>query len=101
MDRLDDLIDNGKINWFSIKYPLLVKIDTEGCDLDVIKGFGKYIEDVDYLIVEIGNYENNGFDAIDLYSYLKQYGFNNSRILYSVVYEGTAKPYYMDVLFWR
>jgi len=51
-----------KIDWDRFKYVELVKIDTQGKDLDIIKSAGKFLDKIVYLNCEINtfdHYENN------------------------------------------
>lgn len=45
--RLGDLIKSGEI-----PQPDLVKIDVQGSELEILKGVGKFIKDVDFLVLE-------------------------------------------------
>ncbi len=47
MFRLDKLIDEGKI-----PIPSFVKIDTQGYEFEILQGLGKYIDKVDYFLIE-------------------------------------------------
>jgi hypothetical protein len=81
---------------------VLVKIDTEGSEKRVIDGFGKYLKDVAYLLVEVENQEARGknYDLISLCTTLAGKGFDRSKIVYSC-YDGPEAPAYSDILFWR
>ncbi len=51
-----------KIDWSRFEYIELVKIDTQGKDLDIIKSSGKFLKKIVYLNCEINtfdHYENN------------------------------------------
>jgi len=51
-----------KIDWDRFEYIELVKVDTQGKDLDIIKSAGKYLDKIIYLNCEINtfnHYENN------------------------------------------
>jgi hypothetical protein len=51
-----------KIDWDRFEYIELVKVDTQGKDLDIIKSAGKYLDKIVYLNCEINtfnHYENN------------------------------------------
>ena len=48
--RLDHVLDRSELIG-----PLLCKIDVQGYELNVLKGFGDLIDAVDYLIVELSN----------------------------------------------
>jgi hypothetical protein len=69
-----------KIDWNRFEYIELVKIDTQGKDLDIIKSAGNYLDKIVYLNCEINTFNhyednpkpddydkyllNNGFDAV-------------------------------------
>jgi len=55
-----------------------LKIDTEGYELNVIKGFGNYISSVKVIQFEYGGtYKDNDTKMSDIIDYLKEYGFIN------------------------
>lgn len=57
---LSDILE--KIDWDRFQYIELVKIDTQGKDLDIIKSAGSYLDKIVYLNCEINtfnHYENN------------------------------------------
>ena len=98
--RMESLVKSGEIAWEGA--PVLVKIDTEGSEKKVIEGFGKYLSDVAYLLVEVENQEARGqnYDLISLCMTLAEKGFDRSKIVYSC-YDGPEAPAYSDILFWR
>ncbi len=100
--RMDSLVAQGELDWGSLPRPILAKVDTEGGELAVLKGFGPYIKDVDYLIMEAGNWEERGrhYVFLEMCRFLEAQGFRNSKILFAC-FEGTSSPSYCDLLFWR
>ncbi len=57
---LSDIL--SKIDWERFEYIELVKIDTQGKDLDIIKSAGSYLDKIVYLNCEVNtfnHYENN------------------------------------------
>jgi len=102
MARFDTLIKDGPIQLKDFPRPILVKVDTEGSEFDAIRGFGEYLNQVDYLLVEVENHEVRGshYSLAELCSYLSVYGFNQSKVLYAC-YDGPTSPAYLDTLFWR
>jgi len=55
-----------------------LKIDTEGYELNVIKGFDNYISSVKMIQFEYGGtYKDNDTKMNDIVDYLKEYGFIN------------------------
>lgn len=101
-NRMDTLIDTGRIPWGSYKRPIMVKIDTEGSEKRVIDGFGKYLLDVTYLLVEVENIEQRGknYDLLSLSTLLATHGFDQCKIVYAC-YDGPVAPAYSDILFWK
>jgi len=69
--RAEDYINEKNIT--SIDF---VKIDVEGFELNVFKGFGDKLNIVKYIQFEYGSgVADNGYKMIDMINYLKQYGF--------------------------
>lgn len=55
-----------------------LKIDTEGYELQVLKGFGKALSNVKIIQFEYGGtYADAGYKLIDVIDYLQPYGFVN------------------------
>lgn len=102
MARFDTLVSNGVVRWSDLPRPILVKIDTEGSELDALRGFGEKLREVDYLVIEVENREFRGgnYSMIDLCAYLEKFGFTRSKVLYAC-YDGPVSPAYLDTLFWR
>lgn len=66
-----------KIDWNRFEYIEMVKIDTQGKDLDIIKSLGNYLDKIVYLNCEINTfnfYENNP-KPIEFNDYLFENGF--------------------------
>lgn len=100
--RLDSMIDGGELSWDRVKGPLFLKVDVEGGELKVLRGMGRYLRDVSYLLVELDNGDGRGneYDAMDLYGIAREAGFGHSRIVYAC-YDGPDAPTYCDVFFWK
>lgn len=100
--RMDSLIESGVVPWTALPRPLFVKIDTEGSEKRVLEGFGKYLDDVSFLLVEVENVEQRGqnYDWLSLCPLISARGFNRCKIVYSC-YDGPDAPAYSDVLFWK
>ena len=101
-NRLDTLVRTGELPWDTLKRPIMVKIDTEGSEKRVIDGFGKYLTDVTYLLVEVENIEQRGqnYNLLQFSTTLATHGFDQCKIVYAC-YDGPDAPAYTDVLFWR
>ena len=102
MARLDTLVAHGVVPWAKLKKPILLKIDTEGNELKVLKGFGDYLRFVDYVLTEVENDNSRGrhYDLIEMCDRMKEAGFNRSRMTYAC-FEGDSAAPYFDLLFWR
>ncbi len=86
-----DIIDFSKI-----QKPVLVKIDTEGHELKVLEGFGKYFDKIGSILIEVSN-DNNIFKVSKL---LNDVGFKNSKIIYAAK-SANGIPFYFDIYFWK
>lgn len=61
-----------------------IKIDTEGYELDVLRGFEDYLYNVNIIQFEYGGtYLDNNIKLIDVINHLKKYNFNNCSYLTS------------------
>ena len=100
--RFDTLVARGIVPWKELKHPILLKLDTEGHELKVLKGFGDYLRDVDYVLTEVENEDHRGrhYDLMELCRRMEESGFNRSRLIYAL-FHGCAFPSYFDLLFWR
>jgi len=86
----------------SLERPVLVKIDTEGQELKVLKGFGDRLREIDYIVLEVGNRglrlsQNN---VTDIVRYLIDAGFSGMKTLHCC-FDGPVSPAYVEYLFWR
>ena len=70
--RFDTIFDNKYL-----KGPILVKIDVQGFELEVLKGFGKIITEIDFIILEKSYFDiyNNQSKAINIDNFLKKKNF--------------------------
>jgi len=98
MRRFDSL----DIDLTSLGKPVLLKVDVEGHELRVLKGFGQQLDHVTHVILEVQNNQNRDrdYDALELYSYLATRGFGHSLCL-NAWFDGSNPPAYSDVLFSR
>ena len=61
----------------NIKKIGLLKIDTEGFELNVLKGFDDKLKNIKYIQFEYGGtYKDNNIKLIDVVNYLKNFGFD-------------------------
>jgi FkbM family methyltransferase len=70
--RIDELIDGGEI-----PVPEIIKMDVQGYELEVLKGAGKYLNEVNYIIAEVSfkEYYHGQPLFMDIANYLLQYHF--------------------------
>lgn len=93
--RFDDLD-------IKIKRPCLLKIDTEGADFRVLKGFGKRLNEVDLIQIEwlFEKYYEGTDKLSEVISYLEGYGFN-SFIQKAVQISDDKRLLYCDLIFMK
>lgn len=70
--RVDSIIEAQKIKCVDV-----VKIDTEGCSLETLKSFGKYLKEIKILHIETETeeYFKDQFLEEDVFKFLKENGF--------------------------
>uniref|UniRef100_A0A6C0AZX4 Methyltransferase FkbM domain-containing protein n=1 Tax=viral metagenome TaxID=1070528 RepID=A0A6C0AZX4_9ZZZZ len=79
LQRADEYILKNNIDVIDF-----IKIDTEGYELNVLKGFGKYLNKVNIIQFEYGGtFLDNNTKLIDIINLLKQYGFSTFYYLYN------------------
>ena len=101
-NRMQTLIEDEDVEWSGLPGPIFVKIDTEGSEKKVLDGFGPYLKDVAYLLIEVENREQRGenYTLMSLVELLAPFGFNRIKIVYAC-YDGPVAPAYCDILFWK
>ena len=102
VQRFDALVTTGTVPWTELRKPILLKLDTEGNELQVLRGFGRYLAEIQYVLLEVQNGEERPGtrDAIETHKLMIESGFNRSRVLYAC-YDGPWAPTYLDTLYWR
>jgi len=93
VDKLDNIIN------FDIDKKTLLKIDTEGNELNVLKGAKKILKKINYLVLEIRIDQIKTYNPSELISFCNKYGFIWKQIL-DISYSKTGVNY-LDVLFER
>jgi len=70
--KLEDLVGQG-----ILPVPNIMKLDVQGYELEVLKGTGQYLDQIQYLIVEVSfkEYYHGQPLFLDIAGYLKQYNF--------------------------
>lgn len=98
--RFDTLLLKGEISMEEMPRPIFLKIDTEGCEYRTLKGFGKFLSEVAYLMLEVTNPHESSSNTLEVFRWIADHGFTRSKYLH-VGHEGSSMPDYLDVLFWR
>jgi len=82
--------------------PCFVKIDVEGAELKVLKGFGKDLDKIDFIQVELlfDNKFENQTTLKGIVNYLDEFGFNGL-IQTGVTYTKKGYPDKCDLIFFR
>tara|TARA_B100001121_G_scaffold286093_1_gene282345 strand:+ start:116 stop:781 length:666 start_codon:yes stop_codon:yes gene_type:complete len=91
IDKLDNFLLNRKFK------NTLLKIDTEGYELEVLKGSEKLLKNIDYCIIEVRLNNINTYNPSDLINFLYQRNFYFDKIL--KVYYAKYGIDFIDVLF--
>jgi FkbM family methyltransferase len=110
-EKTESKIDYDKVNVerkrfdsldIDIKSPCLLKIDTEGSEIFVLKGFGSKLKEIDVIQLEVNFQENQkGQTKIsELISYLELYGFIGF-IQKTLRYGENGYPNHCDLIFFR
>ena len=75
VDRLDNILNDIKIDKIDV-----LKIDTEGYDFQVIKGLGKYINNVQYIYFEhhFHNMLKKNYSLNDVHSFMIKNNFKKA-----------------------
>lgn len=83
--------------------PCLVKIDVQGVELDVLKGFGDRLADIQTLIVEapFENAYEGGSNFDDIYQFLTGEGFDYAGPLGTLTSKATGRVRQEDAVFVR
>lgn len=100
--RFESLLASGEIKLEEMPRPILLKVDTEGCEFQTLSGFGDFLKQVDYIMIEVTNPHivDASSDAGRIFSLLLQQGFDKSKVLYAG-HDGSSLPDYLDVFFWK
>ena len=93
VDKLDNVLN------FRINKKSLLKIDTEGNELNVLKGAKKILKKIDYLVLEIRIDQIKTYNPSELISFCYKNGFIWKQIL-DISYSKFGVNY-LDVLFER
>ena len=86
-----------------LQRPILLKIDTEGHELSVLKGATKLLASVDFVIAEssIAKRFVNGYEFKDIIAMMDQNGFDVFSLLTIECLEGEVRQRFADVVFKR
>jgi FkbM family methyltransferase len=101
-ERFDVLVRSGEVPLADLPRPIVVKIDTEGTEVEVVEGFGECLAHVDQMLIEVTNRQDGVVNnhLFRLCDRLAKHGFRQAKILYAC-YDGPLAPTYADVLFWK
>lgn len=85
----------------SLKTPILLKIDSEGCELDILKGGKKFLKQVETVICEttIADRFDSGYSFEDLIFSMHHSDFYLYSILHICHPEGENRPRFADLVF--
>jgi len=83
--------------------PILLKVDTEGHELETLKGSTALLKRVDVIIAEasVANRFENGYRFEELVSFMAARGFRFTDVLSIAHARDELAPHHMDVLFTR
>jgi len=87
----------------SLERPLVLKVDTEGNDLNVLKGASVLLESTDFVIAEVSiatRFENS-YEFEDLVTFMSANGFSLFSFLFIAHLAKEIRPRYADVVFVR
>lgn len=86
----------------SIRRPSLAKIDVQGSELNVIRGMGSDVQQIDYIYAELSFIELYGGQALagEIINYMDGLGFDLAGI-YNVKQDGNQQAVQADALFQR
>ena len=84
-----------------IEKPCIMKIDTEGAELKVLRGFGNMLKDIDVIQIEyvFDKSYNKTYDLGEAIKLLNSFGFYN--FIQRAVRYKDGKPLNCDLVFWR
>ena len=91
LDKLDNILNEIKLE------NALLKIDTEGYELEVLKGANDILKKVDYCIIEVRLQNIDTYNSSELINYLYERNFKIHKIL--KVYYVKDGIDFMDILF--
>jgi FkbM family methyltransferase len=97
MATLDGLLNPPN----NLERPLILKIDTEGNELNVLKGAGLLLESTDFVIVEasIAKRFENSYEFDELITFMAEKGFKLFSILSITHLAEEIRPRFADVIF--
>tara|TARA_Y100000310_G_scaffold190080_1_gene190059 strand:- start:8712 stop:9503 length:792 start_codon:yes stop_codon:yes gene_type:complete len=92
--RFDDLVREYDIDMS--KYDFL-NVDVEGAEYKVLRGFEDNIKHINYLFIEVANYERNNGQVLfdDITKYIEKFGFKLNRVSDSINTLGWGDAFYV------
>jgi len=94
-NTLDNIVYSNNLS-----LPDLIKIDTQGAEIDILKGAAKTIKDCKFIYLECpfgAKYNQNNLNILDYINYLKQLGYTPHEICQIHYYHGYLL--HLDILF--
>ena len=84
-----------------LERPILLKLDTEGHELEALKGATSLLRETDVVIAEVSVAKRfeNGYGFSDIVLFMRDHGFRVSDILNIAHSETEPEPRHMDVMF--
>ena len=83
--RLDSILNPD-----DIRGPAVLKVDTEGFELEVLAGAQNLLRSIELVVVEVQLHKNDRYDPDDIVSFLKANSFSLVGVLGHEVIEGTV-----------
>ncbi len=96
-------LDNFKREISKLEKNLLLKIDTQGSEIDVLKGAGNLIKNIKCLFVEVSLvplYKNQKL-WLDIIEYVKKFDFNVWSVDQLLKNNITGQTYQIDIFFYK
>ena len=96
-------LDNFKKDISKLEKNLLLKIDTQGSEIDVLKGASKVIKDIKCLFIEVSlvNLYKNQKLWLDIIKYMKKLNFNVWSVDQLLRNNNTGQTYQVDIFFYK
>lgn len=86
-----------------LEHPILLKVDTEGHEIETLKGASELLTRTDMVIAEVSVAKRfeSGYCFEDMIAFMREQGFQMADILSIAHATGEVEPRHMDILFRR